>query len=114
MNREHLLELLEEVRDGAITPHEGARRLQHLPFEDLGFARVDHHRTLRQGFPEVIFGPGKKPEHVAAIVKRLLPHKSNVLVTRCSRETYRRIRRVTAKARYHEPAQATSVVQDPT
>ncbi len=106
--------MLEKVQKGAMTPAQGVERLQHLPFEDLGFARVDHHRTLRQGFPEVIFGPGKRPEHVAAIVKSLLPHKSNVLVTRCSRETYRRVRRVTAKARYHEPAQATSIEQDPT
>ncbi len=114
MNRQSILDLLEKVQKGAMTPAQGVERLQHLPFEDLGFARVDHHRTLRQGFPEVIFGPGKRPEHVAAIVKSLLPHKSNVLVTRCSRETYRRVRRVTAKARYHEPAQATSIEQDPT
>src|SRR5512137_1064076 len=114
MNREHLLELLEEVRDGAITPHEGARRLEHLPFEDLGFARVDHHRTLRQGFPEVVFGPGKRPEHIAAIVRTLLPQKSNILVTRCSPEVHRRLRRLTSKARYDEAARAVSIVQDRT
>jgi NCAIR mutase (PurE)-related protein len=112
MNRQNILELLEKIQKGEMTPAQGVERLQHLPFEDLGFARVDHHRTLRQGFPEVIFGPGKKPEHVAAIVKRLLPHKANVLVTRCSREIYRRVRRTTAKAKYHESAQALSIVQD--
>lgn len=114
MNRQSILELLEKVQKGTLTPLQGVERLQHLPFEDLGFARVDHHRTLRQGFPEVIFGLDKRPEHVAAIVKRLLPHKSNVLVTRCSREIYRRVRRVTAKARYHVSAQALSVTQDST
>jgi NCAIR mutase (PurE)-related protein len=114
MNRQSILELLEKIQKGALTPAQGVERLQHLPFEDLGFARVDHHRTLRQGFPEVIFGLGKKPEHVAAIVRSLLTHKSNILVTRCSPETYRLVRRATSKARYHEPAEAVSVVQDST
>ena len=112
MNRQDILELLENVQKGLLTPAQGVERLKHLPFEDIGFARVDHHRTLRQGFPEVIFGPGKKPEQVAALVKTLLPHKSNILVTRCDREIYRRVRRITAKARYHESAQALSVEQD--
>ncbi|HYK87972.1 MAG TPA: nickel pincer cofactor biosynthesis protein LarB [Acidobacteriota bacterium] len=114
MNRQSILELLESIQKGAVTPAQGVEKLSHLPFEDLGFARVDHHRTLRQGFPEVVFGLGKKPEHVAEIVRRLLPHKSNVLVTRCTREAYRRVRKITGRARYHEPAQALSVVQDST
>ncbi len=114
MNRQQLLRLLEKVHSGALAPAEGVRLLEHLPFQDLGFARVDHHRTLRQGFPEVVFGQGKKPEHVAAIVKSLLRQKSNILVTRCTREVYRRIRKVTARASYHEAAQAASIVQDST
>ena len=112
MNRQDILELLENVQKGLLTPAQGVERLKHLPFEDIGFARVDHHRALRQGFPEVIFGPGKKPEQVAALVKTLLPHKSNILVTRCDREIYPRVRRITAKARYHESAQALTVEQD--
>ena len=90
MNRQHILELLEKVQKGRVTPEQGCERLENLPFEDLGFARVDHHRTLRQGFPEVIFGLGKKPEQVAAIVRSLLPQKSNILVTRCHREVLTR------------------------
>jgi NCAIR mutase (PurE)-related protein len=105
---------MEQVRAGSITPSEGVDRLRHLPYEDLGFARVDHHRTLRHGFPEVVFGLGKTPAQVAAIVRSLLPQKSNILVTRCSPEVYGKLRRVTAKARYHETAQAASIVQDPT
>ena len=112
MNPQQLLELLEKVRQGTLSPSQGLERLQHLPFEDLGFARVDHHRTLRQGFPEVIFGPGKKPDQVAAIIKSLLRQKSNILVTRCNRAAYNRVRRVTAKARFHEAAHAISVLQD--
>jgi len=59
MKRNDLLKLLEQVQQGGLSPQQAASRLENLPFEDLGFARVDHHRTLRQGFPEVIFGPGK-------------------------------------------------------
>lgn len=114
MNRQNLIALLEAVHERKLTPKEGAKRLEHLPFEDLGFARVDHHRTLRQGFPEVVFGLGKKPEHVAAIVRSLLPYKTNVLVTRCTRGVFARIKRVTRKARYHDAAQAASIVQDST
>jgi NCAIR mutase (PurE)-related protein len=114
MNRQNLIALLEAVHQGKITPKEGVKRLEHLPFEDLGFARVDHHRTLRQGFPEVVFGLDKKPEHVAAIVRSLLPYKTNVLVTRCTRKVFARIKRVTTKARYHDAARAASILQDST
>lgn len=112
MNKKQVLELLEGVRAGDITPDQGLERLRHLPFEDLGFARVDHHRTLRQGFPEVIFSPGKTPEQVAAIVKSLLKQKSNVLITRSDLKTYNRVRRVTSKARFHELARAITITND--
>ncbi len=114
MNRQDILKLLGEVERGKLKPEQAARRLEGLPFEDLGFARVDHHRTLRQGFPEVILGAGKKPEHVVAIVRSLIPHKTNVLITRCPREVYRSIRRIARKARYHDDARAASIVQDET
>lgn len=113
MNKRDLLTLLEDVKNGAVTPQQGIKRLESLPFEDLGFARVDHHRTLRQGFPEVIFGLKKKPQHVAAIVRSLLPQKSNILITRCLPEVFAAVRRVTRNARYHELAQAATVQLDP-
>ncbi len=112
MNPKQVLDLLEKVRSGTVSPEQGVERLKHLPFEDLGFARVDHHRTLRQGFPEVIFGPGKKPEQVVAIVKSLLKQKSNILVTRSTQETYKKVRRVVAKAQFHPNAKAITVVND--
>ena len=114
MHKRDLLTLLEQVQKGAMTPQDGVKRLESFPFENLGFARVDHHRTLRQGFPEVIFGLKKKPQHVAAIVRSLLPQKSNILITRCQPEVFAAVRRVTRKARYHEAAQAAAVVQDDT
>lgn len=112
MTPQQVLELLEKVRQGALTPEQGLDRLKNLPFEDLGFARVDHHRALRQGFPEVIFSPGKKPEQVVAIVKSLLRQKSNVLVTRSNQETFDAVRKLTKKAQFHDAARAISIVQD--
>jgi NCAIR mutase (PurE)-related protein len=112
MTPQQVLKLLEQVRQCALTPEQGLERLKHLPFEDLGFARVDHHRTLRQGFPEVIFSPGKKPEQVAAIVKSLLRQKSNILITRSNSETFKRVRRIAAKAEFHSNSQAITIVYD--
>ena len=112
MTPQQVLELLEKIREGKITPEQGLDRLKNLPFEDLGFARVDHHRALRQGFPEVIFAPGKKPEQVVAIVKSLLLQKSNVLVTRSNQETFDKVRKLTKKAQFHDAARAISIVQD--
>ncbi len=112
MTSKQVLELLEKIRQGTLTPEQGLDRLKNLPFEDLGFARVDHHRTLRHGFPEVIFAPGKKPEQIVAIVKSLLPQKSNILVTRSNESTFKLVRRAIKKAQFHEAARAISVVQD--
>jgi pyridinium-3,5-biscarboxylic acid mononucleotide synthase len=77
-----LLKLLAEVERGSITPEAAAERLATLPFEDLGHARVDHHRSLRTGLPEVVFAAGKTPEQVADIVSSLVADGVNVLVTR--------------------------------
>ena len=81
-------------------------RLKSLPFEDLGFANVDHHRSLRQGFPEVIYGPGKTPEQVAAIVESMNRHQHNVLVTRASKEQFVSVQRISPDAQFHELARA--------
>ncbi|MDR0842569.1 MAG: nickel pincer cofactor biosynthesis protein LarB [Acidobacteriota bacterium] len=112
MNPQQIRTLLEQVRDGGLTPDQGLERLKHLPFEDLGYARVDHHRTLRVGFPEVIFGRGKTSEQVVGIVKSLLKQKSNILVTRTDGETFKKVRRVARKAEFHEAAHAITVVSD--
>lgn len=112
MTSEQILDLLNKIHEGKLTPDQGLEKLKHLPFEDLGFARVDHHRTLRQGFPEVIFSPGKTPEQVAGIVKSLLRQKSNILISRTDRTTYNHVRRVTAKARFHDLARAVTIEND--
>jgi len=82
MNREALRELLDDVRDGRLGIEEALGRLRRLPYEDLGFAKVDQHRALRGGAPEAIFCPGKTPEQVVAIARRLTEHHFNVLATR--------------------------------
>jgi hypothetical protein len=91
MDRDQLRELLEQVRAGALDVAEAIDRLRHLPFEDLGFAKVDHHRALRHGIPEVVFAPGKSPAQAAAIVATLAARASNVLVTRADAATAARI-----------------------
>lgn len=114
MNPKQILGLLEQIRQGTLTPDQGLERLKHLPFEDLGFARVDHHRTLRQGFPEVIFGPGKTSEQIVAIVKSLLRQNSNILITRSNNATYKQVFRHTRKAKFNALAQAITIVNDKT
>ncbi|MBI4247062.1 MAG: nickel pincer cofactor biosynthesis protein LarB, partial [Candidatus Rokubacteria bacterium] len=82
MNKEAVRALLEEVQAGRLTVDEAAARLRRLPYEDLGFAKVDQHRALRGGAPEAIFCPGKTPEQVVAIAERLAAHHTNVIATR--------------------------------
>lgn len=87
MDEAALLRLLDDVRSGEVHPDDAVAQLRRLPFADLGFARVDHHRSLRQGLPEAVYGPGKAPEHAAAIVAELLDSgAAPVLLTRASEE----------------------------
>ncbi len=87
MNEAQLRALLEDVRGGAMDIDGALKRLRHMPFEDIGFAKVDHHRALRHGMPEVIFAMGKTPEQVVAIGERLLENAPNLLITRADRPT---------------------------
>jgi NCAIR mutase (PurE)-related protein len=89
MDQDQLRSLFEQVRDGAVEIDAAVARLRHMPFEDLGFAKVDHHRALRHGMPEVILAQGKTPEQVAAIAGRLLENSPNVLITRAASECAR-------------------------
>ena len=86
MDPDQLRSLLEQVRTGALDTEAAMTRLRHMPFEDLGFANVDHHRALRHGIPEVVFAKGKTSEQVIAIAERLLDSANNVLITRADRE----------------------------
>ena len=92
MDEEQLRQLFEQVRAGAVDVDSALHRLRHMPFEDLGFAKVDHHRALRHGMPEVIFGKGKSPEQIIAIAGSLLENARNVLITRADAEIAARVR----------------------
>lgn len=109
MNQQELLKILELVKLGAFSPEKAAGRLKDLPFEDLGFAKVDHHRSLRQGFAEVIFGKGKTPTQVREIVGAMLGKKDsrhNILVTRANAKIFAAVKRANQKlargAKFHE------------
>jgi NCAIR mutase (PurE)-related protein len=108
MNQLELLKLLESVKAGEVAPAKAIERLKHLPFEDLGFAKVDHHRALRQGFAEVVFGKGKTPQQVAGIVKSMLRQKDsrqNILVTRADAKIFAAVKKASGKtaraAKFH-------------
>src|SRR5262245_65240503 len=101
MNSQEILKILQAVEAGRVSPETAMDRLKHLPFEDLGFAKVDHHRSLRQGFAEVVLGKGKTPEQVAAIVRAMLAKKGtrhNVLVTRADAKAFAAVKRAAGKA----------------
>jgi len=106
MNAEAIRRIFEEVRKGKLSPDEGVARLRHLPFEDLGFAKVDHHRALRAGMPEVILGEGKTPAQVAQIFLRLAKHGGNILATRTSPQQFAAVKKKAPKAEYWEVARA--------
>jgi NCAIR mutase (PurE)-related protein len=82
MDRDQLRQLFEQVRAGSVDVEAAVDRMRHMPFEDVGFANIDHHRALRQGMPEVVFAKGKTPEQIVAIAERLLATSPNVLITR--------------------------------
>ena len=108
MNSPELLKILELVQSGALAPAKAIERLKHLPFEDLDFAKVDHHRTLRQGFAEVIFGKGKSADQIAGIVRAMLAVRDsshNILITRADAKIFATVKRAAGKhakiAKFH-------------
>jgi NCAIR mutase (PurE)-related protein len=106
MDETRLKELLRRVAGGSVSVTEALERLKIFPFEDVGFAKIDHHRTLRRGFPEVIFCEGKAPDQIAAIARGIMEQGGNVLATRCPRRaTTRRVRSSRlSSGRSNEPA----------
>jgi len=115
MDRMELKTLIDGIRSGAIDATVAETKLldwlSKAPFEDLGFARIDHHRSVRQGFPEVVFGQGKAPAQTAAIAERIVAQGHTLLITRTSPETYDVVRAVVPGARFHPEARAISYVQ---
>jgi pyridinium-3,5-biscarboxylic acid mononucleotide synthase len=115
MTHDEIQRLLDDVRSGTVDANTASARvlnaLRAAPFEDLGFARVDTHRQIRQGFPEVILGSGKPPARIAAIAERIVARGQALLVTRTSPEAYAAVRAVVPGAEYHEEARVITLKQ---
>ena len=114
MNLNSLQRLLEDVRNGKTTTEQALKKLRHLPFEDIDFAKIDHHRALRVGTPEVIYAAGKSPSQVAEIFARMARHGGNVLATRATEQHARAVRRKVRKAKFHPASACITLQQDST
>src|SRR5215471_7307446 len=104
MNSQEILKLLQAVEEGKVAAQDAVERLKHLPFEELGFAKVDHHRSLRQGFAEVVFAKGKTPAQIAEIVRAMLKKdgsRHNILVTRADTKIFSVVKRSAKNANFH-------------
>lgn len=112
MNEKDIRLLLEKIKTKKLTVDQGLKKLRHFPFEDIGFAKIDHHRVLRQGFPEVIFGQGKTPKQIFNIVKRMLPLKHNILITRTQESVYRKIKDLDKRAKFYQDSGTIVFLRD--
>lgn len=114
MDQQNLRELLSQFQTGEKNLDEVIEKLKHLPYESLGFAHVDHHRAIRHGFPEVIFGRGKTPEQIVGIAEKLMERAGNLLVTRTDRQAYDLVAKLEPAATFHDSCGAISVIRDRT
>jgi NCAIR mutase (PurE)-related protein len=112
MNQDAVKALLEDIREQRVSPAEGVERLRNLPFEDLGFAKLDHHRPLRHGMPEVIYAAGKSPAETAEIFSRMAQQGVNVLATRAAQEHADAVLAASHRAEYNARARTIALVQD--
>ncbi|HAA89694.1 MAG TPA: nickel pincer cofactor biosynthesis protein LarB [Peptococcaceae bacterium] len=110
---EKVRKLLESVRTGAITVTEAMHKLKHLPYQDLGFAKIDHHRTLRLGFPEVVYCKGKTPEQVLQIIEELRKHNHRILATKVNKKTAKAVIAQIPSAHYHPEAKLLVIGEIP-
>jgi pyridinium-3,5-biscarboxylic acid mononucleotide synthase len=113
MDNKQLRDLITGIRSGQVSTEAALQRLKKLPFEDLGYAKVDHHRYLRNGVSEVIYCEGKTIDQVGGIVERMIPHHANILATRADRRVYEGILSVTEDCQYHEMARIVVVKPRP-
>lgn len=112
MDADSLRQLLERVQSGALSPDDAARELEHLPFTDLGYARVDHHRSLRMGMPEVVLAQAKTAEQIVGICRRLIEKRQNVLVTRLDAAKAAEVKRELPELTYAELARVATFEHD--
>jgi NCAIR mutase (PurE)-related protein len=113
MTRDTILQMLEDVRSGDLSTTDALSQLAKLPYEDTGYAKIDHHRSLRLGLPEVIYAAGKTPQQVAGIFARMAEAGGDVIATRASAEAYAAVQAAEPKAQYHETARVIGLRQQP-
>lgn len=114
VNKEQVKQLLEAARAGRLDLDEAAQKLVNIAYEDLNFARIDHHRELRVGFPEVILGQGKTVDQIVSIAGRILANSSNLLISRTDEQVYKQILRLAPEAEFHTEARMIAVLRDRT
>jgi NCAIR mutase (PurE)-related protein len=114
MDLQELEKLLAAYKSGELDMRQAGRRIKNLHYEDIGYARVDHSRATRQGFPEVVFGAGKTRAQVVGIVERLVKHSPNVIVTHTDEGTFGEVRNVVTEAEWHETARLIRIQKDRT
>lgn len=112
MDISRLGEILHQYKKGKLAERDAITAIKNLSFEDIGYARVDHGRAKRQGFPEVVFGMGKTPEQIAGIFEKIVARSQNALVTRTTREVYGILRNICTEAEWHESARMVRVFRD--
>jgi pyridinium-3,5-biscarboxylic acid mononucleotide synthase len=113
MNIRKLEQLLKKVKAGETSIDEAMAKLKSLPFEDLGFARIDHHRALRKGFPEVIWGEGKTTTQILSIMRQLKNQEQNILITRIDEKKARTIEKVFRKSQYYPGSRVLTLIHPP-
>lgn len=109
MDTDALKSLLENVKSGDVSVEQAMQSLKKLPFEDLGFAKVDHHRNIRNGYPEVIYCEGKTLSQIKQIVERLMENNNNIMATRADRKVFDAIKEIAPEAVYYEAARIVTV-----
>lgn len=113
MNEERLYKILDQVKSGRLGIEEAGQALKILPYEDLGFAKLDHHRALRDNFPEVIYCAGKTPEQITSLLRQLALHNDNIIGTRCSPEVYAEVKQGLPEVQYSPLAQIIYMQRSP-
>lgn len=109
MEKEKIIRILKQVKTKEISINDAFMKLRHLPYEDLGFAKIDHHRMIRLGFPEVIFCQGKTLDQITAIFKSLSKRNNRVLLTRAEKKVFKRIKKINLKVKYNQLAKTISL-----
>jgi NCAIR mutase (PurE)-related protein len=109
MNEKKLKEILLNIKEGKLQPEEALPLFKDFDYKELNYAKVDNHRQLRTGYPEVIFGQNKTADHIAGIIEYMMNHDNNILVTRTTKEVYSRVKKISGQVVFHELANCITI-----